>query len=595
MRAFVRPGVARRLLISSVLAVAGLAASAAPTLADYPSVVMADNPDSYFRMDDAGAVMHNETANGDGAHIGEPNLQVPGALPNASPNYAVTYFANDDDRSRFQISDTGSYTDYSIEFLVWTGQAVPNNGNQWYNAAGLVDGEVSGVTSDTGAALMPDGTVGFGKGNPDTTIKSFHAVNNGSWQHVVATSTGTGTMRVYVNGELEVQTTSGPTGPRSNSNFTIGDLDTLVGPAAAIIDEVAFYRHELSQNDVIEHVQAIDDATTPPAPDGRLAFAGLAGGTGQITAPGIDCTVTGGVFPAGDCDEFYPAGTFVNFEAHPSADSRFGFWLDGIDTDSLCTTNPACGLTIQSDKTDALFAGFYLRSQPLGTEVHTTLASAADQLAGVYDDSVDPGNRGKVKTPNAPLGRPDLEFADGGGLAAVSVPEADAKLIGSDGATLIGSDGGTLQTRSPGIASLIGSDGETLIGSDGATLIGSDGGSLIGSDGATLIGSDGATLVGNGGNTRAAHAAPAAAAKPAKKYKVYAFGTYNLRGLDSTGQVQTTFTLTKKGEKLLKTLGEMNQNLPNSKEEPLKLTLVELLQPNDNRGTGGGFIQFKID
>src|SRR5688500_12072933 len=149
-------------------------------------------------MDDADATMRNETANGDGAHIGGPNLQVPGALPNATPNYAVTYFSNDDDRSRFQISDTGSYSAFSLEFLVWTGQAVPNNGSQWYNAAGLVDGEVSGVTGDAGTALMPDGTLGFGLGNPDTTLRSFHAINNGSWHHIVVTSNGSGTMRTYV-------------------------------------------------------------------------------------------------------------------------------------------------------------------------------------------------------------------------------------------------------------------------------------------------------------------------------------------------------------------------------------------------------------
>ena len=583
---------ARRSALSLLLATVGLGIGTADAFADYRSAVLADNPDSYFRMDDTDATMRNETANGNGVHIGDPNLRVPGALPNATPNYAVTYFSNDDDRSRFQISDTGTYDDFSLEFLVWTGQDVPNNGSQWYNGAGLVDGEIAGVTNDAGVALMPGGSVGFGMGNPDLTIQSFDPKNNGQWHHIVATRSG-GTMRLYVDGQLapSQQSTNGPTGARSNSHFTIGDLDTLVGPAAAIIDEVAFYRHELTQQDVIEHVQAIDD---PPDPDGRLAFAGLAGGTGRITAPGIDCTVTGGVFPSGDCDEFYPARTFVNFEAHPDENSRFGFWQDGFETDSLCTTNPACGLTIQSGKTDSMFAGFYLRSRPLGTEVHTTLSGVADQIAGAYDQSIDPRKDAKIKTPSAALGVADPELADGEGMIAFAVPKNDANLIGSDGATLIGSDGATLSTKSPGIASLIGSDGATLIGSDGATLIGSDGGSLIGSDGATLIGSDGATLVGNAGNTRPAHIRPASKA-PKKVYKVFLFGTYEMTGLDGTGQIQTTLKLAKKGEQIIKTVGQMNQNLSDNKEEPLKLTLLEVVQPNDNRGTGGGYIQFKVD
>ena len=91
--------------------------------------------------------------------------------------------------------------DFSIVFWVKTTQET--SGTQWYNGAGLVDADVPYTGDDFGAALL-NGRFAFGVGNPDMTIQSTRAINDGNWHQCVATrKQSTGTVRVYVDGSLE--------------------------------------------------------------------------------------------------------------------------------------------------------------------------------------------------------------------------------------------------------------------------------------------------------------------------------------------------------------------------------------------------------
>jgi len=85
---------------------------------------------------------------------------------------------------------------------------------QWWAGKGLVDGEVGGTVDDFGLALV--GTkAGFGVGNPDTTIASTAAINDGQWHHVAATRDAiSGQMSLYVDGALQTAT-YGPTGTKA--------------------------------------------------------------------------------------------------------------------------------------------------------------------------------------------------------------------------------------------------------------------------------------------------------------------------------------------------------------------------------------------
>jgi hypothetical protein len=131
--------------------------------------------------------------------------------------------------------------DFSIAFWVQT-TATAGTG-QWYNGEGLVDGEVPGATNDFGVALV-GGQVGFGIGNPDTTILSTTAVNDGNWHHVVATRTSAnGLMQLYVDGQLQI-TGTGSTATRSTPvSLHLGNLQSGAGYFPGSIDEVRLYNY----------------------------------------------------------------------------------------------------------------------------------------------------------------------------------------------------------------------------------------------------------------------------------------------------------------------------------------------------------------
>ncbi len=85
---------------------------------------------------------------------------------------------------------------------------------QWWAGKGLVDGEVPGTVNDFGVSLV-GGKVGLGVGNPDTTITTTNAVNDGQWHHVAATRDAvSGQMAIYVDGALRANG-FGPLGTRT--------------------------------------------------------------------------------------------------------------------------------------------------------------------------------------------------------------------------------------------------------------------------------------------------------------------------------------------------------------------------------------------
>ena len=92
-----------------------------------------------------------------------------------------------------------------------------------------MDGEVSGVVYDFGTPIVGN-KFAFGTGNPNLTLTSLTAVNDGNWHHVAATrNSGTGLMKIYVDG-IEEATGTGSTGARTHPPFLrLGSLQTGVG------------------------------------------------------------------------------------------------------------------------------------------------------------------------------------------------------------------------------------------------------------------------------------------------------------------------------------------------------------------------------
>ena len=135
--------------------------------------------------------------------------------------------------SSMQVTNT-LRNDFSIAFWVKTTQTT--TGTQWYNGTGLVDADVPFTGDDFGTALLND-RFAFGIGNPDVTIQSVSAINDGNWHQCVATrKQATGAIRIYVDGRLEAagagscNTLDSPTTllfGKTGSHYFNGSLDEV--------------------------------------------------------------------------------------------------------------------------------------------------------------------------------------------------------------------------------------------------------------------------------------------------------------------------------------------------------------------------------
>jgi hypothetical protein len=123
---------------------------------------------------------------------------------------------------------------------------------QWWDGKGIVDGEVPGPATDFGLTLVGS-AAGFGIGNPDTTITSAKAINDGQWHHLAAAWDGfTGRMQLYVDGGLEASAV-GPTGTRSAPpGLRLGSIQAGYpgGFLAGTIDDVQLFGRALNATEV---------------------------------------------------------------------------------------------------------------------------------------------------------------------------------------------------------------------------------------------------------------------------------------------------------------------------------------------------------
>jgi predicted alpha-1,6-mannanase (GH76 family) len=161
--------------------------------------------------------------------------------------------------------------DFTIAF--WGKTTQVTGGSQWYQGPGLVDADLPFNNNDFGTALV-SGKFAFGIGNPDTTILSTTAINNGVWHHCVATrQQATGVIKVYVDGQLQAagtanrNTLSAP--PRISFGVTGGNYFN------GSLDEVKLFTRALDGNEVTAlYASTMNPPTT--APSNLTAVAGNA-------------------------------------------------------------------------------------------------------------------------------------------------------------------------------------------------------------------------------------------------------------------------------------------------------------------------------
>lgn len=178
-----------------------------------------------------------------------------GALTSDTDN-AATFDGVDD----YVVVDREIQDDFSIEFWFKSTQGIgASSVTQWYNTAGLVDGDVTGTANDFGVGLRSDGHILAGIGNPDATIVSTSstAYNDGNWHHVVFTRTRTpSALALYVDGVANGTTTGSTASLTASTVLNFGRHAVGNNYFAGSLDEVAVYSHVLSAATVLKHHQA---------------------------------------------------------------------------------------------------------------------------------------------------------------------------------------------------------------------------------------------------------------------------------------------------------------------------------------------------
>jgi autotransporter-associated beta strand protein len=128
-------------------------------------------------------------------------------------------------------------TNFTVAVWLKTTNTGPASG-QWYQGMGIVDGETLGSAADWGCSII-DSRFTLGIGNTDKTISSAVKIADGQWHHVAGTRDNAGTVRLYVDGRLNV-TDAAAAGPRAAPNelrigathnntpvFYVGSMDDL--------------------------------------------------------------------------------------------------------------------------------------------------------------------------------------------------------------------------------------------------------------------------------------------------------------------------------------------------------------------------------
>lgn len=139
--------------------------------------------------------------------------------------------------------------DFTITAVFQSKRGLGNTTN-WWQGAGIIDGEVGGVVNDFGLALNVDGRIIAGVGNPETMAFTDPSFNDGK-PHIVTFTRqrSNGEFKVYVDGVLR-DTKTGSTLPlNSPPRLVIGSRQDNANYLAGDIAEVITYGSLLSDTD----------------------------------------------------------------------------------------------------------------------------------------------------------------------------------------------------------------------------------------------------------------------------------------------------------------------------------------------------------
>jgi len=180
-----------------------------------------------------------------------PTAICPGGSVTLSTNYNGPALQFDGVNDFFEFPRHIS-NDFTIEYWVKTTQT-GSTGSQWYNGRGIVDANISGITSpqrDFGTSLLGNklafgigGYMGFGTYTP-VTIQSTTPINSGQWIHVAVTRReATGELKIYINGVLDAAGFTPIHGSVTTPNIRVGGLQGTNSFFNGSIDDVRVWQY----------------------------------------------------------------------------------------------------------------------------------------------------------------------------------------------------------------------------------------------------------------------------------------------------------------------------------------------------------------
>jgi hypothetical protein len=217
--------------------------------AAYQDEVLADNPVAYYRFEEvSGTTAADSSGNSNvGTYVNGVLTGQPSAL---QLGRAATFDGIDD----YVSTPRTVSTSFTLELWINT-TAASLTGSQAYEGNGLLWSDVGGVANDFVLAMLNDG-LSFFTGNPDTTVTSGTAINDGRWHHLVATRAQGGNVEIFVDGISRGVTTTNNNPLDANPSIMIGAnvLDSRYFTGS--IDEVAYYPTVLAPDRIRAHFLA---------------------------------------------------------------------------------------------------------------------------------------------------------------------------------------------------------------------------------------------------------------------------------------------------------------------------------------------------
>lgn len=209
-------------------------------------------------------------------YVGSPTLGASGSIQ-GDPNTAVTF----NGQGQYAGVPRNVQDNFSLEFWFKSQGGGSGTGvTQWYQATGLVDGEVAGFVNDFGTSLDKSGQVWAGTGNPDTSIHSQPGLNDGNWHMVTFTrQRSTGQLTLFIDGLTVASGTGGTQSLINSPQLRIGMLQTGATPSLnGAMDEVAAYSTVLGSQTIASHFQQSGRTLPGTCPTGAWNNLGLKGG-----------------------------------------------------------------------------------------------------------------------------------------------------------------------------------------------------------------------------------------------------------------------------------------------------------------------------